>query len=375
MDFAFDETQEAIRSLCKDMFSKTVTPESLQALEATGDWIHEEAWQGLVQSELLGLAVAAEDGGAGLGLIELCLVLQQIGRTVAPVPFLSSIMMGALPLSKFGNYDQKQAHLPGLLNGTSFLTTALIDADSRIPMLPATRAEKDGGTWCLNGEKSCVSGFQRASNILIPAQVGDEIAVFIVPKDKLEVQTQYSTNAEPLGYLGLKDVRVGKDALLGTVEDGRTILRWILDRAIVGQCAIKLGIAEKSLFMTAEYTSERKQFGIPVATFQAVSQRAADAYIDVAAMRLTLWRAVWALTEGLDTQKAVAVAKYWSCAAGHRVAAAAQHLHGGMGFDRDYPLHRYFLWSKHLEFTLGGASAHLEELGRLVAAESSTSGL
>ena len=114
MDLGFSETQNAIRLLCKDMFSKTVTPESLQKLEAEQRWFHSSAWEGLIQSQLLGLAISEKDGGAGLGLIELCLVLQQIGRHVAPIPFLSSIVTGAMPLSQFGSETQKETLLQPL---------------------------------------------------------------------------------------------------------------------------------------------------------------------------------------------------------------------------------------------------------------------
>jgi alkylation response protein AidB-like acyl-CoA dehydrogenase len=142
---------------------------------------------------------------------------------------------------------------------------------------------------------------------------------------------------------------------------------------MLGICALKLGLAEKSLFMTASYTTERKQFGVPIGTFQAVSQRAGDAYIDVAAMRATLWQAAWRLSQGLDAKRELHIAKFWSSEGGHRVAATAQHLHGGMGFDRDYPLHRYFLWGKQLEFSLGGASEHIADLGAHIAATASAS--
>jgi len=367
MDLGFNETQNAIRMLCKDLFSKTVTVESLQQLEAENSWFHKKAWDGLIESQLLGLAIPEEDDGAGLGLIELCLVLQQIGRHVAPIPFMSSIVTGAMPLARFGTSTQKKDLLPGLLAGTSFMTAALVDAHSNEPSRPATHAKKEGDTWILDGEKSCVPDIHLATQVIIPARVGEQLGIFLVDTAAIEVSAQESTNGEPLGFLDLSGVSVKDDALLGSLESGADILDWILQRAMLAQCALKLGIAEKSLFMTAEYTSQRKQFGIPVGSFQAVSQRAADAYINLAVMKVALWRAAWQLDTGLDASKAMRIAMYWSAEAGHHVSFSAQHLHGGMGFDRDYPLHRYFLWSKHHEFTLGGANAHLEALGKYVA--------
>ena len=124
-----------------------------------------------------------------------------------------------------------------------------------------------------------------------------------------------------------------------------------------------------ALEMTAKYTSEREQFGKKIASFQAVGQRAADAYIDTEAVRLTTWQAAWRLSEDLSAAEEVAVAKFWAAEGGQRVVHAAQHLHGGLGVDRDYPLHRYFLWAKQLELTLGGATASLLRLGRALAAQ------
>jgi alkylation response protein AidB-like acyl-CoA dehydrogenase len=121
------------------------------------------------------------------------------------------------------------------------------------------------------------------------------------------------------------------------------------------------------LTLTARYTSEREQFGRPLSTNQGVAIRAADAYIDIDCMRVTLWQAAWRLSQGLEAHDEIDIAKYWAAEGGQRVVHATQHLHGGMGADIDYPVHRYFLWGKQIEDTLGGASAQLARLGRALA--------
>jgi alkylation response protein AidB-like acyl-CoA dehydrogenase len=146
------------------------------------------------------------------------------------------------------------------------------------------------------------------------------------------------------------------------------VIKWAAERAAVGYCALQVGLSERALRMTAEYTSGRIQFDRPLATFQAVQQRAADAYVDVEAMRVTMWHAAWRLGEGLPAADEVAVAKFWASEGGQRVAAATQHLHGGMGVDMDYPLHRFTFWSKQLELALGGANRQLARVGRSMAA-------
>ena len=134
-------------------------------------------------------------------------------------------------------------------------------------------------------------------------------------------------------------------------------------------CATQTGVCEEALAITARYVSEREQFGSKLGTFQAVGQRVADAYIDTEAIRLTSLQATWRLSEGLDAHDELMTAKFWAAEGAQRVVHAAQHLHGGIGMDLDYPIHRYFLWAKELELTLGGATAQLLRLGASIAEE------
>ena len=162
---------------------------------------------------------------------------------------------------------------------------------------------------------------------------------------------------------------VGADALLGAVDDGPAIVEWLVQRSTTALALAQAGAAAASLALVAEYTKNREQFGKPIATFQAVGQRAADAYVDTEAIRLTAWQAAWRIAEGLPADKEIAVAKFWAADGGQRVVHAAVHLHGGVGVDREYPLHRFFLNTKHIELTLGGATDQLLRLGATLAAE------
>jgi len=167
----------------------------------------------------------------------------------------------------------------------------------------------------------------------------------------------------------LDGVRVGASDVLAGPESGADVLRWMIERATVGLCAVQLGVTEKALRMTAEYTTTRIQFDRPIAHFQAVAQRAADAYIDVEGIRLTLWQAAYLLDAGRPAATEVEVAKFWASDGGHRVAHAAAPLHGGVGVDVDYPLHRYFLWAKKIELSLGASTQQLLRIGRSLAAQ------
>ena len=157
--------------------------------------------------------------------------------------------------------------------------------------------------------------------------------------------------------------------MLGAPGDGAAVVDWLTTRGTVGLCALQAGVAAESLQMTAKYATGRVQFDRPIATFQAVGQRLADCYIDAEAIRLTLWQAAWRLSKNLPAHNEIATAKFWAADGGHRIAHAAVHIHGGVGIDVDYPLHRYFVASKRIEFSLGGATTQLRRIGTTLAAE------
>ncbi|MFW2390285.1 MAG: acyl-CoA dehydrogenase family protein [Polyangiales bacterium] len=370
MDFSFTQDQSSIRGLVKQVLADIVTDDSLKALAKEGVWFHERAWRQLAESEMLGLAIPEEYGGAGMGLTELCLLLQQVGRTVAPVPAIETLVSAALPLSRFGTAEQKERFLPRIAQGQAILTAALVDTASRNPLKPSAVAKADGDGWRVSGRFSNVAYADIAERIVVPSQTkdGSVLVLLLDPKaEGVRLGEQRGTNGQPLWLLELDGARVAADQVLGGDDQGGEVLRYLVQRTDLAICAVEYGIAEQALFMTAKYSGERKQFGVPIATFQGVTQRVGDAYIDVQAMRSSMWQACWRLDQGLEAEKEIAVAKFFASEAGARVVAAAQHVHGGMGFDRDYPLYRYFMTSKHLEFTLGGTHETLSKLGELIS--------
>jgi alkylation response protein AidB-like acyl-CoA dehydrogenase len=205
--------------------------------------------------------------------------------------------------------------------------------------------------------------------VLVPASTENGSGVFLLDPRAggVVAEQQRGTGGELLSRLELDGAAVPEADVLVEPGTDATALPWILDIALVGICAMQVGMSERALKITAEYLTNREQFGRPLATFQAVQQRAADCYIDVEAMRWTTWQAAWRLSENLPATEEVATAKYWASEGSHRVLAAAQHLHGGIGVDLEYPLHRYTLASKQLEVTLGGATQHLARLGDMMA--------
>jgi alkylation response protein AidB-like acyl-CoA dehydrogenase len=367
MDFSFTEEQEAIGKVARQLFEDSAGTERLTELEH-GEVRHDpDLWLALAGADVLGIALPDAVGGSGHGFLELAVVLTEVGRSVAPVPIYASLVLGADSIARLGTPEQQLRYLPGVADGSRILSAALTEPGSSDPTRPTTRASHDGDGWRLDGVKSLVPAGQLADAILVPAAIGDgESALFVVDRDAagVDVHPVVTTNFEPHADVVLDAVKVDGDALLGDPTDGSTAIRALRDRALVGLCAMQLGVTEFALRLAASYTTEREQFGRPIGSFQAVQQRLADAFIDVEAIRWTTWNAAWLITEGRPAEREAAIAKFWAAEAGARVVASAQQVHGGIGIDTSYPLFRYFLWAKQIELALGAATQHLARLGR-----------
>ena len=370
MDFSFTEEQDELAALARRIFEDEITEERMRAIQAQPDRFDPGLWRELAKANILGIALPEDVGGTGYGLVEQCRVLVEAGRAVAPAPILPSIVMGAMPIAEFGTDEQKSEWARPAAEGDKILTAALVEDLNPGVTAPATRAERSGDGWTLTGEKTTVPAGPLADLFLVPASTPEGTAVFLVERGDggVTVERQEVTNRESDGLLVLDSVKLGADRVLGTPGDGE-VARWIERRATVGLCAHQLGVVEKALEMTAEYSKQRVQFDRPIATFQAVGQRMADAYIDVEGLRLGLWQAAWRLSEGLPADKEIETAKFWAADAGHRVAHTAVHIHGGVGIDLDHPTHRYFTAAKAGEFALGSGIEHLRRLGRMLADE------
>jgi alkylation response protein AidB-like acyl-CoA dehydrogenase len=282
-------------------------------------------WEELAKADLLGVCLPEKYGGSGHGIFELGLMLEEQGRAGHHLPLLPTLVC-AMAIAEFGSPEQKDRWLPGVVRGDVVLTAVLSDDP---PFAPYAR---------------------QAAAVFVGNTLFEAPALDIVDLD--------TTSGEPQG---LVSVRAGNPGPHSRAN------RWLLDRWIAGLCMLQVGLADKALRLTAEYTTGREQFGKPIATFQAVAQRAADAYIDTEAVRLTAYQAAWRLAEDLPAADELAVAKFWAAEGGNRVMLAAQHLHGGIGVDMDYPLHTYTTWTKQIELTLGSATPSLLRLGRAIA--------
>jgi alkylation response protein AidB-like acyl-CoA dehydrogenase len=369
MDFAFSAEEQSAGELARTILQDHATNERLKAHEASGEPYDASLWQALADAGLLGTAIPEAYGGADLGFLALCLLLQEVGRTVAPVPADPSLVLGALPLARFGTAAQRQAWLPRVARGDVILTAALADPASSDPLTPATRAEGDR----LTGTKTMVPYAEQAARMVVPAR-GDDgaMALFLVDPGAAgaTLAAQRTPDGQPHALVELTGARGERLGAAGDGDpsaDGAAALRWLVQRATAARCMMQLGVTERALEMTAEYGRTRIQFGRPLGSLQAYHQRAADAYVNVEAVRLSALEAAWRLSRDLPADEHTAVAKFWAAEGGQSAAYACQHLHGGIGIAVDYPLHRHFTWAIQLEHELGSAKHQLERLGRQIA--------
>lgn len=371
MNFTFTEDQVAIRDLAHQIFSDRSTDEFMLAFDRDEKTYDDELWSVLAEQGLLGITVPEAHGGTGLGLTELCFMLEEQGRSVSPIPLYSSLVLGALPIAEFGNPEQQEKYLAPLTAGQLKLTAAM--GELGIPEATAGQisAEHANGSWTLNGSLACVPDGPCADAVIVPTCVDGELVLFVIDANSegFRMTPQVTSLGANQGTLQLSNVVLDSTAILGESGRGEAIWQWLEMRAEVALCALQLGVTEEALKRTAAFTCERHQFGAPIGSFQAVAMQAADAFIDVEAIRSTYWLALYKLTSGSPAVAEVRCAKWYASDGGHRIVYRTQHLHGGMGADVEYPIHRFFLWAKHLGMMLGGGTVQLAKLGALLASD------
>lgn len=357
MDFTPTEEQTEIAGLSARLLATGTAAE----LGLTG--FDEVLWARLGESGLLGMALPEEVDGGGLGLAEACVVAEETGRAAARVPVVH--VLAALQTIAAASGDRHADLLRSAVAAETVVVPALAEAGVADPLAPSVKATRHGDGWVLSGTRLAVPWAREASHLVVSASTEDGtplLALLPVPGTGIVLEDELVSSQEPHATVLLDG------ALATELATGAEALEAALVRTTLLQCAHAVGLAEQSLKLAAEHVSTREQFGKPLAAFQAVTCRVADMWIDVEAMRLTMQQAVWRIDEGLPAGEQTAIAAFWAADGVQRVTSSAVHLHGGLGVDVSFPLHRWFLAGKVDELGLGGALRSLERLGDLIAA-------
>lgn len=364
MDFALDEDVTQVAELARQIFTDRAEAAHVQRIEREQGGFDADLWQVLAETGLLGIAVAEEAGGAGMGMLGLAALLEEQGRRVAPVPLWAVQACAALPLAHFGTADQRKRWLEPLIDGSGIVTGCFETHADGSEVLTGLR---NGDAVIVSGNLSQVAGAPVANAVVVPVHLGHETAVVVVPLDApgVTVTAVAATDQGSAARVELDGVRIPADDVLSTEADAA---EWVRTRVRVALSALAIGVGAEALRVTAEYTSGREQFGRPLSTNQAVTMRAADAHLDTQAIKLTTHKAAWLLDQGREHDGRVAslVAKMWAARGGLRTVLAAQHLHGGIGADIDYPIHRHFLFGRQIAAIGGSAAASEAALGDLL---------
>jgi len=375
MDFTTTEAATDLGGLVRTITESKCTPQRQKELDGldpgappaqrAGGRFDRDLWRTLIDADVLSAAAPEPLGGGGFGVLEQVAVLVALGRQLAAVPYLESVVLGAGALARFGSASLQQDWATPAVNGEKILTIAL---DGEMGQGPVQATAGEGG-YRLTGTRTQVDYGPVADAFLVPAETDSGVKVFLVAAADagVSVAALNTTGHGSVGLLELHGVDVKADRAAGRVVGGADAVKWLTTLQTLGRTAFQLGVLERALEMTAEYAREREQFDRPIGSFQAVAQRLADGYIDIKGLRLTLAQAAWRLSEDLPADLEVASAAFWAADAGHRVAHTTVHVHGGVGIDLDHPVHRYFLAAKQAEFALGGATGQLLRIGRELA--------
>ena len=379
MQLALTEDQELLAKTAADFVAGRSPLSRVRALRDADDPLafSPALWKEMADLGWVGIPFPEEYGGAGMGCAELAVVLEALGRTLAPEPFLSTVLLAGQALLRGGSAEQKEAWLPRLCAGEAFLALASEERSGGRydPTRVATRAERTGGGFRISGEKlHVIDGGAAQAFVAVARTAGGErdregISLFLVPADAdgVEVERQRRVDSRGAAIVRLRGVQVGRDALLGPESGGASLLEDATDVATAGLCAEMLGSAAAAFDRTLHYLKNRMQFGVPIGSFQALKHRAAHLFTELELVRSAVMAAARALDEGSPEARAlVSLAKARASETAVLVASEAVQMHGGIGMTDEHEIGFYLKRARVAEWTFGDAAYHRDRWARLL---------
>jgi alkylation response protein AidB-like acyl-CoA dehydrogenase len=378
MDFGFSQEQELLRATARKFLENECPSTFVRDRMAEPAGVTDDFWTKLAEQGWLGLVYPEQYGGAGLGFVDLIVLMEEMGRVVMPGPFLSTVLLGGLAILETGTAAQKKEWLTRIAQGEAKATLAWTEPSVRWdPGGVTTTARPTGNGFTLNGTKLFVLDAHLADVLVVVARTDqgrtaeDGISLFLVPKGAkgLEVTLLPTMDqTRKLCEVTFTDLTVPADALLGARNSGWAPLARVIERATVALCAEMCGGAQRVLDMTTEYAKIRIAFGKPIGSYQGVKHRAADMLVDVENAKSLTYYAAWTMDENApEAPLAASMAKAYVSDAYRKVSGAGIQLHGGIGFTWEHDLHLYFKRAKSSEFTFGDATYHREKVAQLIS--------
>ncbi|MCJ7510168.1 MAG: acyl-CoA/acyl-ACP dehydrogenase [Dehalococcoidia bacterium] len=370
MDLGLSEEQELLKGFVRDFLEKECPETRVREMEEDERGYKPEFWRMMAAQGWQGMIIPQQYGGTGMTFTDLIVLLEEFGRALVPGPFISTVVLGAIPILQAGTEEQKQAFLPKIAAGELIMTLALTEPSARWDADGvAMPARAEGDSFVLSGTKLFVPDAHVSDCMLVAARTKesanpeDGITLFLVDSKSAGIQfTALKTiAADKQCEVAFNEVRVPKANVLGEVDKGWPIIRGVKSKAAVAACAYMVGLAQMDFDITLEYAKQRIQFGRPIGSFQAIQHKFADMIIDVDGSRFITYKAAWALQENEpDAEMLVSMAKAWCNEAARRVVAHGQQIHGGIGFTKDYKIELYFRRQKWMELMWGDADYHRE---------------
>lgn len=359
MNFDFSDDQKQLRDAARKFLGEKWPPGAVRAVLDGKAPYDRELWKGLAEMGFLGVAIPEEFGGAGAGHLELCVIAEEIGRALAPVPFSSTVYLAAEALLLAGSGAQKRKWLPAIASGEALGTLALFEGTGN-PSPRALKLTVSSGT--LNGIKKPVPDGAIADFVIVAARTAStgrdaDISLFLVDMKSGGVEARSLTNVDPTRGQAELVFRNCKAEPLGAAGEGWTILSQLLDRAAVLMAFEQLGGADRALEMGRDYALDRIAFGRPIGSFQAIKHMLADMYVSATLARSNCYYGAWALsTNAPELAEAAASSRISATQAFQHCAKNNIQVHGGMGFTWEFDCHLYYRRSNALALSLGSLS-------------------
>ena len=369
MDFALSEEQEMLRKMSRDFLENECPKSLVREMEEDEKGYSPELWKKMAELGWMGLVFPEEYGGAGLSFLDLAVLIEELGRALVPGPYLSTVVYCGLPILAAGTDEQKREILTKIAKGDLILSLALTEPSATWDADGVTaKAVPEGDDFVISGTKLFISDAHVADYLLCVTRTKESrdkeggVTLFLVDTKSTGIScTPLKTIASDRQFeVVLDKVRVPRENMLGEPDHGWAVIKEMLPKATLAQCALMVGGAQQVLEMTVNYAKERVQFGRPIGSFQAIQHKCADMATDVDGCRFITYQAAWKLSEGLPCALEVSMAKAWVSEAYRRTCVEGHQIHGGIGFIKDHDMQLYYRRAKASELMFGDADYHRE---------------